>query len=337
MYADRLKFYPQIEKERGSRLLVYFVGDKPGMETQIHPEVLDLFSDHVDGFGPVKRISLYLYSRGGNTLAGWSIVNLLRQFCDELEVIVPAKAHSTATLIAIGANKIIMTKQATLGPIDPSINGPLNPQAPGQPPHVRMPISVEDVTSYFELAKEELGIKGESDLSMIFAKLVEHVHPLALGSVYRAREQIRMLATRLLKLHMVGDEDEAENSIEKITQFLCSESGSHDYTINRREARTLGLPVETPSEEQYALIKSVYDDIRKELELGSRFDPNVILATEPSGKYEITRAVLESVSGGCHRFISKGRISKQTIQTPIGPQDVIKDERSYEGWEHETN
>ena len=59
-----------------------------------------------------------MYTRGGNTLAGWSIINLIRQFCDELEIIIPSKAHSTGTLMALGANSIIMTKQATLGPID---------------------------------------------------------------------------------------------------------------------------------------------------------------------------------------------------------------------------
>ena len=31
-------------------------------------------------------------------------------------------------MMSIGADKIVMTKQAVLGPIDPSVNSPLNPQ-----------------------------------------------------------------------------------------------------------------------------------------------------------------------------------------------------------------
>ena len=56
-----------------------------------------------------------------------TIANMIRLFCDEFEVIVPSKAHSTATLICLGADRVVMTKQATLGPIDPGINDPPNP------------------------------------------------------------------------------------------------------------------------------------------------------------------------------------------------------------------
>jgi|GEM_PF-2340954 len=62
-------------------------------------------------------------------------------------------------------------------------------------------------------------------------------------SLYRIRSQIPMLGRRLLPNHMDRQED-----IDKILDFLCSESGSHDYTVYRREARELlGLPIETPS------------------------------------------------------------------------------------------
>ncbi len=54
---------------------------------------------------------------------------MLRMFCDELEVIVPARARSAGTLMCLGADKVVMTKQATLGPIDPSLTGPLNTSA----------------------------------------------------------------------------------------------------------------------------------------------------------------------------------------------------------------
>ncbi len=125
MYNDRIKFYESIENKRNSKLLVYVTGDRPGFETQIHPEVLDYFIDHLDRIGKPKKISLFLYTRGGNTLGAWSLVNLIRQFCNELEVIIPSKSHSAGTLISLGANTIVMTKQATLGPIDPSLNSPL--------------------------------------------------------------------------------------------------------------------------------------------------------------------------------------------------------------------
>lgn len=147
MYADRVRMYKDIEKMRDSKIIAYVTGDRQGMETQIHPEVVDMLAELLDvAFNKAKKISLLLYSRGGVTLAGWNIVNLIRMFCDEFEVIIPSKALSTATLISIGADEIIMTKQATLGPIDPSVNSPFNPQASFGGTY---PVSVEDVAGFF--------------------------------------------------------------------------------------------------------------------------------------------------------------------------------------------
>src|SRR3989338_8569738 len=167
MYRERLENYKLLEKARDSKLLVYVTGDRPGMETQIHQEVVDYFAEHLDTFSLHNKISLFLYSRGGNTLAGWCIVNLIRQFCKEFEVIVPSKALSTATIICLGANNILMTKQATLGPIDPSVNTLLNPQVPGAGPQAKVPVSVEAMRGFLELTKTEVGVKDQKNLTAI--------------------------------------------------------------------------------------------------------------------------------------------------------------------------
>ena len=51
------------------------------METQIQSDAYDHFVNLLDDIGVVDRISLILYTRGGATLAAWSIVNLIQQFC----------------------------------------------------------------------------------------------------------------------------------------------------------------------------------------------------------------------------------------------------------------
>jgi ClpP class serine protease len=128
MYAQRMGYYKQLEDKLKSKLIVYATSDKRGFETQIGQDAIDIFIDHLDKIGAVEKISLYLYTRGGDIAVAWNITNLLRQFCDDLQAIIPHKAHSAGTLISIGANSIMMTKQATLGLIDPSINSPLNPR-----------------------------------------------------------------------------------------------------------------------------------------------------------------------------------------------------------------
>lgn len=157
-----------IERERNSKLIVYVTGDKAGWETQIANDATDYITEHLDAIGVVPKISLFLFTNGGNTLAGWNIVNLIRQFCDDFEIIVPNKARSTGTLMCLGANRIIMTKQATLGPIDPSVNTPLNPTVPNAGPQARVPVSVEAIKGFLELAKHELNLTEEASLATIF-------------------------------------------------------------------------------------------------------------------------------------------------------------------------
>jgi len=142
-------------------------------------------------------------------MAAWSIVNLIREFCEEFGVIVPFKAFSTASLISLGANEIIMGKLGQLGPVDPSVSMPFNPPAPGRGPNQVLPISVEEVSSFIEFCKDEklLGLKSEAMLAEALKHLTDKIHPLVLGSVYRAIEQIKMLSSKLLGLHM-SPEDE---------------------------------------------------------------------------------------------------------------------------------
>jgi len=297
------------------------------METQIHHEILDTFTEHLNKLKKPKKISLYLYSRGGQILAGWGIVNLIRQYTKYFEIITPARAHSAATLISLGADKLVMTKGATIGPIDPSTNSAFNPEAPGKPPQTRLPISVEEVAGYFELAKKEFGIKKESELLQVFLKLSDSVHPLALGQVYRTRNQIQMLAERLLKFHMSD-----KKKIKKIVSKLCSQSGSHDYTINSDEAQNdLGLPVEKTNDNNYNIIKEIYEDIRNELELSSAYKPDMYLGSEDSKTYSFKRGLVESIANGSDQFISKGTLSKAVNQQG---NIQITDQRTSEDWEH---
>lgn len=326
-YQDRSVLYTQLEAKLSSKVVLYVTGDQKQWETQIHPEVLDYFVEHLDKIGKTKKISLFLYSRGGNTLAAWSLVNLIRQFCDEFEVVVPSKAHSAATLMCLGANNIIMTKQATLGPIDPSVNTPLNPHIPGAPENITLPVNVEAIRGFVEMLKSDFDIKS-NDMAQITKELMSFVHPLVLGEVYRARSQIKMLSRKLLSKQITN-----EKQIERITSFLCSESGSHDYTINRTEARNeLGLPISKPDDELYLMINKLYKDFSAELSLNRDYNPNDILGSNNSVQYKKKRALIESVETGSHCFISEGTLTR--ISQPMGM--AINDHRVFEGWRYES-
>ena len=321
----------RIGETRNSTAILYITGDRQGLETKIGQDIIDLFVDHLDAIGPVDRISLILYTSGGMTSTAWNLVNLLHMFCEDLEVIVPGKCMSAGTLITLGANQIIMTKQATLGPIDPSLQHPLGPPIQGASPDARAPVSVEAVRGYLAAIKDCEA--GEGFEGQALLDLSNKVHPLVLGQIFRARQQIRDLAKRLLTKC-----NHEQEELEKIIDFLCSDSGSHDYTINRREARELGLNVENCSEQLYGILQELRKSYSTDLELqAAPFDMNAIAQPNKKIHYSFTRAIIESPDYGAHHFVSEGEVSSQELpqQQPNGVtinQIAISDHRMFEGW-----
>ena len=325
-YQDRRELYRQIEEERDSKVIAYVTGDRRGLETLIAGEAVDMFVDHLDKIRVVDRISLVLYTLGGDPHTARNITILLQAFCDELEVIVPSKCHSAGTLMCLGANNIVMTKQARLGPIDPTVIGGLNPVVPGSDPIERVRVDVEDVNAFIEHARVAL---PNQPIDGVFDRLAQHVHPLVLGYAFRIRAQTRMLGERLLSGHM-----DNRDAIGKILDFLCTDSGSHDYTIGRREARSeLGLPVENPSWDFYWKIKALHDDFVDELEMRQPYDASVLIGDNDEFEYRLPRALIESMSFGSHSYESEGIVRKVSREVMPGLTiDGCHDLRKREYW-----
>lgn len=323
MYAQRKPLMQQLEAAFGFKAILYVTGDRPAnagisLQSQIQEDVLPLFLDHLDALGKVDHLGLILYSRGGNIITGWSIVNLLRQFCNKLTVIVPFRAQSTATLICLGADEIIMTKQATLGPIDPSTNGSFNPIPAGSQQPV--PLSVEDLSAYLEMAK---GLKlGANGMTQVMMKLSDNVNPIAIGTVQRIRGQIRQLADKLLQ-HSSTD----LRARKKIISVLCEDAGSHDYTIYRTEAAALGLKVKTPDAAQYSIIKALYDDFEAELQLRSTFIVTPPLPGQTTS-HHVVQGLLETPGFKSHAYECDF-----AIMTPQNPQPgQFQIQPTFQGW-----
>jgi hypothetical protein len=168
-----------------------------------------------------------------------------------VHVLVPFRAMSCATLIALAADQIVA------GPF-----AQLSPTIQQGAEQKFLPVSVEDVANYFELARKEAGIDSGKPMLEALGYVCQRVSPLALGAVYRAREQIGMLARKLLSLHMTDDQ-----RIDRIVKQLTRELLSHDYIISRREGRSIGLPVIDAPDDQATLMWQVYEDIAAELRL----------------------------------------------------------------------
>jgi len=320
---ERHQLIEEIEKLRGSRVLVYIAGDRRGLETKIAADIFPFVLEHLTRMGFQEKVDLYLYSTGGITMAGYGLVNLVKEFCRSFNVIVPFKALSCATLIALGADEIVMTKMGQLSPIDPSINSPLGPQVPipGQPVAAQViPLNVEDVMSYLELAAKSLGPDEDKALmARVFERLSQSVHPLALGAVNRVREQIGFLATTLLSSHI-----EDKERVNKIVETLIRGRFSHDYLIGRKEAKeVIDLPIvdsmDPRLEDKILKLYSEYDSI---LQLSVPYHPEMVLAGAEVNTGTLNRAIIES-DNLTHVFRTVREVKRITVTPPTVPMPVV--------------
>ena len=332
---DRLNLIRELEALRGARILVAVWGDRINHATIIASDAHAVFFQHLEQIGKVPKIEVLLYATGGQTLAAWGLANLVREYCDELAVLIPHRALSAGTLFTLAANEIVMTRLGQLSPIDPSINSPLGPsvQVPQQPGASQLvPISVEDVVGFIDLAKKEADLKEERSILNVFDRLSTQVHPLALGAVYRTREQIKTLADRLLSFHMKGNKQKEERA--RIVTRLTRELGSHDYLIGRTEAKNLlKLNVIDVSIEVEAKLKKLFGEYSSLLELGTPYNPQGFLGADQRKVGTFPRAVVETTDLTTV-FETKKEVTRLQIQQPglPAPMPFIQENVSFEGW-----
>ncbi len=339
---DKTQLIKQMEDSRKSRVIAYFTSDRQGpFNARIAPDIIPLVSKQLQKIGKVKNIDLFLYSAGGDTMVPWRLVSMLREYCDKFSVLVPYKAHSAATMIALGADEIVMSDLSELSPIDPSTANVFNPVDPANP-QSRIPISVEDVMAYFDLAKNKFGIKSDEELSHIFSKFIEsnpQIHPLALGNVNRTHNLIRVLAKRLLKSHKAQLK---EDVVDKIVDYFTEKLYSHQYFIGRKEARE-DLGVSTVVDADAALAKTMtdlYEEYNKDLEFGKIWNPETELgANAVQNKKDYKIAYIESRDLSNYYDISV-EYRKQQVnvvqQTPQGPTQIQQEQVGFkiigQGW-----
>ena len=275
---ERLKLIQAVEKSRESKLITYITGDRRGIPGQISSDAVRPMYNHVRalGFEGVPRIDLFLYSQGGDVNVPWRLVTMLRQYCQELNVLIPYKAHSAATLISIGADRIVMSKKGELGPIDPI----LTRTEQGEQTAVVEQINVEDIMAFVAFLKERAGLGDQAALSSNISILIQQLSPWALGSIYRTHSHIRLIARNLLTSHK---ETLEERQINLIVETLAEKIYSHGHAIGREEAIEIGLPIEKPDAELEDRMWQLLEMYESMMNLDYPIDPKGII---PPGKDE---------------------------------------------------
>lgn len=107
-------------QERTRRKLICYIS---GSGASIERDDTIGFGDLLHSVPPNKDLDLMLHTGGGDIDAAEKLISMVRKHVgvSTLRIIVPDYAKSAGTLIALGADYIVMSDTSELGPIDPQV------------------------------------------------------------------------------------------------------------------------------------------------------------------------------------------------------------------------
>ncbi len=110
-----------LDAAKPRRLLLYIANTENAASAVNTADIVPL-GDALAPMGKVKNLDLVIHTFGGSGETAEKVVEMCRNHCEgEFRVVVPNMAKSAGTLIALGADRIVMGYCSELGPIDPQI------------------------------------------------------------------------------------------------------------------------------------------------------------------------------------------------------------------------
>ena len=185
-----------------------------------------------------KGLALVINSPGGIGLAAERMINVCKTHSGtgEYMAIVPNKAKSAATMVCLGASKIIMGKTSELGPVDPQVTIPVNEKMSRRFSVYNIVKSYESLFDRAVLAKGNLQPYLQQLANYDEREIAEYKTALALSDD---------IAIKALKGGMLKSMSEDEIK-KKIGIFLIPEEKTvvHGRPIYAEDASNCGLTID---------------------------------------------------------------------------------------------
>lgn len=273
-WAKRIELYNKIEEHRKHPLIVYVTSKREGAFSLMSTDALPHIIEQVDALPEdSKEVDFLIVSFGGDPMVAWRIMTLIRQRIGRVFVLIPQSAYSAATLVAFGADEIVMHPNGHLGPVDMQIT---TAGDTGQPKS----FSTEEISAFLDFVRENLKITDQEHVRALFEVTCKEVGSLGIGLTARSSKLAVDLGERLLALHMTDDERSLE--LRTVVENMSKKFQSHAYPVNRTEAIEMGLPVNKERDKELEkLMWDVWLSIEVELKEAEPFYPIFELLKNP--------------------------------------------------------
>ena len=206
-----------------SRSLVVFWGP-------IIPLALTGFTDAIRNTPKGAPLDLMVTTTGGYGETALRMASICRAERDDVRIIVPDMAYSSGTILALAADKIVMSSTSTLGPIDPQINLP-----------EKGSFALTPARAIVEAVKElQKHVHANPAAFGFHTAMLDDINAIKYQAAKDAIARTEPLVEAVCRLRFNPPPDP---QIQMIIDELQKHS-VHSATINYQDARGMGLPVE---------------------------------------------------------------------------------------------
>ena len=247
---QRQELIKRINEAEGTNLICY-VG---GLETEIDRNDVIGFVEMLHNIPENSPIDLLLNTGGGDVDACEKLVSLIhaKTVDQEFRVIVPDLAKSAGTLMALGANKIIMSDTSELGMIDPQY---LMKDARGNE-------FWYSVTTYLGAYEEHSEALRRNPTDPVALLMLDGFDAKTVRKFQRIRDRVRTFAEDMLKRHGAP-----ASSISNVLMDSATWK-THGQPIGHADAYEIKLPIDylAPSDQRWVRYWELYCMQRLETE-----------------------------------------------------------------------
>jgi hypothetical protein len=229
----------RVEQVTKCNLLCYYANPShPGGAIQDHdPDLLENILHSLNLGMYENRLDLLINSPGGFPYAAGKIVEVCRTFASRFRVIVINRAMSAATLVCMGADELIMTETASLGPIDPQV---VRGSREGQR-LVGAQVILESFKEMLTGAQRAIASNQPPDP---FLHVLDSLDVTAVIESIKAKGATKSVAKSLLKSGLI--KDGTDEGIDKIVTYFMAEGekelhGKHLYAKDLQNS--IGMPI----------------------------------------------------------------------------------------------
>jgi hypothetical protein len=246
-------------------------------------------------------IAVVLESPGGYAKDAFKIARFLRRHCGAFIAVVPNYAKSAATLLALGAEQVLMGPDAELGPLDAQVDDFDREQ------HMSALEVVQSLERLNEAAMESVDSqivtwalrsrkKIDTLMPMTMRFVSDMMRPLfeKIDTVQYTRYARVLKVAQEYAVRLLGPKYETQEAT-NIARALTESYPDHDFAICPEEAKNLGINVVVPTGELGDIIKALSVSIDDESVIGLIKEASHEHKKDPSG------ATKNGASNGNHK------------------------------------